>query len=461
MKTQAKAFRYGWASVLALFVLAVLPSQAGAITPDELFQKIIPKVQKQPAAKARPAKARTERKKEAAKPEAVEASAPDNPAIAKPRPKPEEAGVVAIEPSGSGTATPIPRDKPAKADGTAVALAALPQGVVPETSSKSSAKSSTKSSTRTSTAAPRIEPVTTVTVTPEGAVKGEKARAAAAAMAGARTRPATQIDELAFAPPSLATPMNWPEPEKATTPVLTPGSTMQDDAAAADQAETEPDDHAVAGDRAREIPLPRSKPNVVLAAIVPPIVPALPTPPAELAACRSQMAALKISAKPMPAVSKGTCGAPDPYDVAALQDGKVALKPDATINCEMTTMLSKWLSEEVQPAASAQFGAPVTGLQVADSYSCRGRNNIVGAQLSEHAFMNAIDISAFQIGGRWVTVEKGDDKPGDSDFIEKVRKSGCDVFMTVLGPGSDGYHENHLHFDMRHRGKHGDSRYCH
>jgi hypothetical protein len=174
------------------------------------------------------------------------------------------------------------------------------------------------------------------------------------------------------------------------------------------------------------------------------------------------MAALNIAAKPLPAVQEGSCGAPDPFQVTALQDGEVALQPAATINCETASMLSTWVRDDVQSAALAAYGSRVTSLRVLDSYSCRGRNQIVGAQLSEHAFMNAIDVGAFQIGGRWVTVEQDKDHTDkDTAFIETIRHEACDRFMTVLGPGSDGYHENHLHLDMRHRGKHGDSRYCH
>ena len=34
------------------------------------------------------------------------------------------------------------------------------------------------------------------------------------------------------------------------------------------------------------------------------------------------------------------------------------------------------------------------------------------------------------------------------DFREKFRASACARFTTVLGPGSDGYHENHIHLDL-------------
>ncbi|MCB1487682.1 MAG: extensin family protein, partial [Bauldia sp.] len=99
--------------------------------------------------------------------------------------------------------------------------------------------------------------------------------------------------------------------------------------------------------------------------------------------------------------------------------------------------------------------------RVAASYSCRTRNNVPGAKLSEHAHGNAIDISAFQVSGvGWVEVGKANTM-GKRRFLAAVRKSACGPFTTVLGPGSDGYHEDHLHFDVIRRGKNGSSLYCH
>ena len=37
------------------------------------------------------------------------------------------------------------------------------------------------------------------------------------------------------------------------------------------------------------------------------------------------------------------------------------------------------------------------------------------------------------------------------DFRDRMRKSACARFSTVLGPGSDGYHENHVHVDLAQR----------
>jgi hypothetical protein len=32
--------------------------------------------------------------------------------------------------------------------------------------------------------------------------------------------------------------------------------------------------------------------------------------------------------------------------------------------------------------------------------------------------------------------------------MQSVRKGGCRLFSVVLGPGSDGAHEDHFHFDL-------------
>ncbi len=37
------------------------------------------------------------------------------------------------------------------------------------------------------------------------------------------------------------------------------------------------------------------------------------------------------------------------------------------------------------------------------------------------------------------------------DWREGIRASACARFSTVLGPGSDGYHEEHIHLDLAER----------
>jgi hypothetical protein len=39
----------------------------------------------------------------------------------------------------------------------------------------------------------------------------------------------------------------------------------------------------------------------------------------------------------------------------------------------------------------------------------------------------------------------------DARFQRAVRKAACGPFTTVLGPGSDAYHDDHMHFDTKPR----------
>ena len=97
------------------------------------------------------------------------------------------------------------------------------------------------------------------------------------------------------------------------------------------------------------------------------------------------------------------------------------------------------------PARCARSGASTT----IAAYECRGRNRIVGAKLSEHGKGNAIDVRSFKLANG--TVVELTDPQVAKDFRERLRKSTCARFNTVLGPGSDGYHENHVHVDLAER----------
>jgi hypothetical protein len=158
---------------------------------------------------------------------------------------------------------------------------------------------------------------------------------------------------------------------------------------------------------------------------------------------------------------RGTCGLEYPLKVSAFESGAVAVGPDATLGCPITDAVEGWLQDSIQPAAIAWFGEPVVALKQISDYSCRTRNNVHGAKLSEHAFGNALDVAGFVFAsGRVVTVRKG--WRGDADeqgFLREVAATGCQRFATFLGPGAR-YHGDHFHVDLARHGKAGTSRYC-
>jgi len=186
-------------------------------------------------------------------------------------------------------------------------------------------------------------------------------------------------------------------------------------------------------------------------------------PPAAASTCGIAIAKLGVIATPLAAIEEGDCGVAEPVAVSALDSGRIDLSGKAIVDCHLAEQLANWVKDTVVPKVRADYSDELTGLRIVDSYTCRTRDNIEGAKLSEHAHGNAIDIAAFRVGKRWIEVGPGWTGGGeDATFLADVRKSACGPFTTVLGPGSDSYHSDHFHLDMMERRTAGPSkgRYC-
>ena len=97
-------------------------------------------------------------------------------------------------------------------------------------------------------------------------------------------------------------------------------------------------------------------------------------------------------------------------------------------------------------SAVATLGSPLRGIENFDSFECRGRNRIAGAKISEHGRANALDVRSFKLAnGRAVELT---DVGIAKSLRENLRQSACARFSTVLGNGSDCYHESHVHLDL-------------
>jgi hypothetical protein len=131
----------------------------------------------------------------------------------------------------------------------------------------------------------------------------------------------------------------------------------------------------------------------------------------------------------------------------------VEVKPAATLACPIVSALDQWIANAVQPAALKWFGQPVAEIKQISAYSCRGMNGQVGARISEHAFGNALDIAAFILAdGRRITVKAGwQGSAEEQGFLRDVQGAACDQFTTVLAPGSNRYHYDHIHVDLMRR----------
>ncbi|MDO9525445.1 MAG: extensin family protein, partial [Gemmobacter sp.] len=148
------------------------------------------------------------------------------------------------------------------------------------------------------------------------------------------------------------------------------------------------------------------------------------------------------------------CGVANPVRVTSV-DG-VALSQAATIDCQTAEALTDWVQRALKPEVG-RTGGGVAKIHVAAHYACRGRNNRSGARLSEHAKGKAIDISAITLAnGQTLSVLK-DWRGKYGSLMKAVHKRACGIFGTTLGPGSDGMHEDHFHYDTA---QHRNGSYC-
>jgi hypothetical protein len=206
---------------------------------------------------------------------------------------------------------------------------------------------------------------------------------------------------------------------------------------------------------AGEIPLPRPRPPVDAAAVSLPVAgsPDLiaTDATAEPTACDERLKAMAIF-RPLPRlVGPGACGGSDmvALDAVRLADnGRIALTPPPVLRCAMAESLSVWLREDAAPRV-AKLGSALRGIENYDSYECRSRNRVAGAKLSEHAKGNAVDLRDFILAdGRVIQLT---DVTLAVALRSDLRDSACRRFTTVLGPGSDGFHNGHIHLDIAER----------
>jgi hypothetical protein len=208
------------------------------------------------------------------------------------------------------------------------------------------------------------------------------------------------------------------------------------------------------------VPLPQPRPAQVPAAspdaapkpeqdkAAAPAVPVAPEP----SACRRALTEdVAIAPSLAPIHGEGGCGGDDlvKLEAVVLRGGqRVSLKPAATLRCEMARAVADWIRDDAAPLAES-LGSVLSGLDNFDSYECRGRNRVKGAKLSEHGKANALDVRSLDLANG--TKLALTDRALSREIREKVLWSVCTRFTTVLGPGSDWYHEDHIHLDIAQR----------
>jgi hypothetical protein len=200
---------------------------------------------------------------------------------------------------------------------------------------------------------------------------------------------------------------------------------------------------------AQTVPMPRPRPYLDSDKAAPATEAATPTP----SACRLRLTAARAIAPSVDSIDGPEgCGSDDLVRLEAVMlsnSDRVAVSPPAVLRCDMAEAVADWVRDDLARLGALSFGSQLRSVRNYTAYHCRSRNNVVGGVTSEHGKGNALDVGSITLAnGR--TVDPTDLKVS-RDFREDWKKSACGRFSTVLGPGSDGYHENHVHLDLKER----------
>jgi hypothetical protein len=211
------------------------------------------------------------------------------------------------------------------------------------------------------------------------------------------------------------------------------------------------------------VPLPRPRPAEAEQHVKPaePEKPAVANaPPAEAekpvaaappqpSACRQALTEEIAIAPSIPDIhGTGGCGGEDLVRLEAIvlaDKRRVSVNPPATLRCPMASAIADWVRTDIVPLV-AGLGSEPSALEILGSYECRGFNGVAGAPLSEHGHANALDVGGIKLAnGQQIVLT---DRSVPRELRENVLHSVCARFMTVLGPDSDWYHEEHIHLDL-------------
>ncbi len=235
----------------------------------------------------------------------------------------------------------------------------------------------------------------------------------------------------------IAVPLPKPRPAEAP-------KAAQSKAAESGKAESKPEPSKVEADK----PEPEKPAAAGTDKTAEPVPPAPPPP----SACRLALTEVIAIAPSIPDIKGASgCGGEDLVRLEAVvlpDKRRVTVKPAAVLRCAMATAVADWIRTDMAPLAES-LGSTISDLDNFDSFQCRGRNRVAGARLSEHGRANALDIRAIKLAnGRSISFT---DRNVPRETRESVLHSMCARFPTVLGPGSDWYHEDHIHIDLMER----------
>jgi len=195
--------------------------------------------------------------------------------------------------------------------------------------------------------------------------------------------------------------------------------------------------------------------------------PKAPEPPTAVApaspACLAGLAELGVEATAAepPASGNAACLVEQPVRLKSIRAGAatVRIAGEPLVACAFAAQFGAFVREAAAPLARGATGAELQAIEAGGGYECRPRNRVPGAKISAHGRGLALDVAALTLSdGRRAAIGKAEGAP--ARLVEAMRRAACGYFLTVLGPGADAAHADHLHLDLEPHGTRGTARLC-
>jgi hypothetical protein len=215
-------------------------------------------------------------------------------------------------------------------------------------------------------------------------------------------------------------------------------------------------------------PLPRPRP-----AEAPPRIAA--HEPAETAkpepaidqACLDRLGAagIEFESITLPPASKVGCAIDTPVRLKSIKLAprwrtSIRLPDEPTLSCRFGERFGHWLRDLVVPLIAGELAVELKSVHTGPGYECRNRNRAETGKISAHASGLAADVASFELAnGRTLAVKPDGDDHMRATFAA-IRVAACGWFTTVLGPGSDAAHADHMHVDIMQHGSSDRYRIC-
>jgi hypothetical protein len=146
--------------------------------------------------------------------------------------------------------------------------------------------------------------------------------------------------------------------------------------------------------------------------------------------------------------------------VATRPGTMVRLTDEPMLACRFAERLGHFLGDLAAPLIAGRLSVELKAVRTGPGYECRNRNRAATGRLSAHALGLAVDVAAFELAnGKALPVKPDGDERGHA-VVEAIRTAACGWFTTVLGPGSDAAHTDHMHVDIQIHGSSDRYRIC-